>query len=317
MRLFCLLIALVFGACGDDSARPADGSTADGAADALSDALGSHDGSADGSSARGFPASGPWVSYYGAASGVDLARVASTFRIINIDVDPDTGNFSDADIRQLQAGGANKVISYMNVGACEMFRSYWPQCTAQLGPYDGYPDEAWMNVGDTGYQQLVLDTISARLAARGVDGFYMDNLEVVEHGTATTNGPCNAACSQGGLDLVRRLREKYPSLLLVMQNGTSDVTRLGMTGGVGYPTLLDGIAHEEVYAPSYDATAESELLAWKSLGLPLWIATEDYVGNCTNTSAAMTVYQRSRANGFSPYVSDASGGQQVICYWGF
>src|ERR1051326_6549432 len=112
MRAFSLLIALVLAGCGDDSAAPSDAMSRDGAVDGGSDALGSHDGSTHGSSARGFPVSGPWVSYYGAASGIDLARVASTFRIINIDVDPDTGNFTDQQIRQLQAGGANKVISY-------------------------------------------------------------------------------------------------------------------------------------------------------------------------------------------------------------
>jgi hypothetical protein len=36
---------------------------------------------------------------------------------------------------------------------------------------------------------------------------------------------------------------------------------------------------------------------------------------CTNTSGAMTVYQKSRAHGFSPYASDASAGQRVVCYW--
>src|SRR5581483_5294379 len=97
------------------------------------------------------------------------------------------------------------------------------------------------------------------------------------------------ACSQAGLDLVRKLREKFPSLLFVMQNGTADQTRLGVTGGVAFSSLLDGISHEEVYAPSYDAQAEMELLAWQTLRpSDFWIATEDYVGSCSNVSGAMT-----------------------------
>ena len=47
-----------------------------------------------------------------------------------------------------------------------------------------------MNPGDTAYQQLLLDVVAPRLVAQGVDGFYFDNLEIVEHGTATGNGPC-------------------------------------------------------------------------------------------------------------------------------
>jgi cysteinyl-tRNA synthetase len=106
-----------------------------------------------------------------------------------------------------------------------------------------------------------------------------------------------------------------------MQNATSDVTRLGTTAGLAYATLLDGIAHEEVFAPKADTSAEAELLAWKGMGLatkdgrPFWIAVEDYAGNCANASVAHAALAKSRARGFSPYVSDESGGQKVVCYW--
>jgi cysteinyl-tRNA synthetase, unknown class len=319
-------LALV-GACGSGSSAPADGSMD----------LASGDGSVAGdlavSSARGFPATAPWVSYYGAATAIDLAKVAATFRIINIDADPGVGNFTAQQIATLRAGGQNRVISYLNLGSCESFRTYWSAApaglvscdansAAKLGPYDGYPDETWMNPGNADYQNLILEHVAARIAALGVDGFFFDNLEIVEHGTNTTNGPCDAACSQGGLDLVRKLRERFPDLLFVMQNATSDVTRLGMTGGVDYPSLLDGISHEEVYAPTMDATAESELVAWRALplspgGRQFFVGTEDYVGSCTSTAAAMTVYTASRAHGFSPYATDQSAGQMVICYWPF
>src|SRR5438128_2089695 len=50
---------------------------------------------------RGFPLDGPWVSYYGQAPGIDLGRVAATFRIINIDADPSRANFTPAQIEGL------------------------------------------------------------------------------------------------------------------------------------------------------------------------------------------------------------------------
>lgn len=281
----------------------------------------------------GFPSTKPWVSFYGNAAQMgDLAKVAATYRVINIDADPGAANFNDAQLRTLKAGGKNRVISYMNVGACELYRDYWskvpagfvgcgPNRAAHLGTYDGYPDETWMDPSNADYQKLIVEHVAARLAARGVDGFYLDNLELLGHGDRTKNGPCNTRCKQGGLDLVRMLRERFPDLLIVMQNGTSDVTRLGTTGGVAFPSLLDGIAHEEVYAPKLDAEAEQELLAWKAMpfeskkGHPLWIAVEDYVGSCKNTAAAKAALQKSNDRGFSPYVSDESGGQKVVCYW--
>lgn len=287
-----------------------------------------------GAGGRGVVTGAPWVSFYGSAQLMgDLSRVASTFRLINIDADPDQGNFTPAQIATLRAGGTNQVISYLNLGACERTRSYWSSApagfvscgsnvTAQLGAYTGYPDETWMNVGDAEYQHLILDYVAPRLVAQGVDGFFFDNVEIVEHAPGTGMLPtCDAACAQGGLDLIRKLREKYPPLIFVMQNATGPVTRLGTTGGIAFPSLLDGISHEEVYVP-YDASSESELRAWQALGLhpgghPFWIGTEDYVGSCANTATAHGAYDRSRVQGFSPYATDESAGQQVVCYWGF
>ena len=35
--------------------------------------------------------------------------------------------------------------------------------------------------------------------AAGVDGFMLDNFEIVGHAPSASDGPCNAACSQGGV----------------------------------------------------------------------------------------------------------------------
>ncbi len=287
-------------------------------------------GSADGG-AGAFNA--PWLSFYGTAAQLgDSGQVAATFRLINIDADSEI-NFTREQIATLKAGGRNRVISYLNLGACEQFRSYYKTApsglvpcetnlAAQRGPYRGFPDEVWMDPSNADYQKLILDHVAPRLAATGVDGFFFDNLEIVEHGTQTSDGPCNAACAQGGLDLVRTLRERFPALFFVMQNATSDVTRLGMTGGASFPLLLDGVSHEEVYAPTYDPRAEAQLSAWRGLylmphGHPFSITTEDYVGDCGQTDAARAAYEKSRAYGFSPYATDASAGQRVVCFWPF
>ena len=120
--------------------------------------------------------------------------------------------------------------------------------------------------------------------------------------------------------MVAKLRRKYPRLLIVMQNATSDVTRLGKSGGASFPSLLDGISHEEVFAPEADAGAQSELTAWKKMNLraggrAFWIGTEDYVGRASNTALQKKVYAQSRALGFSPYCADESGKQQTVFYW--
>ncbi|HVV17391.1 MAG TPA: endo alpha-1,4 polygalactosaminidase [Polyangia bacterium] len=281
----------------------------------------------------GIAANTPWLSFYGSARQMgDLRAIAATFRLINIDADPDTGNFSPRQIRELKAGGRNTVISYLDIGSCERTRRYWKRApagllscasnrAAQIGPYRGYPDEVWMNPSNPDYQRLILEHLAPRLAATGVDGFFLDNLEIVEHGAsgAGTGAPCDRACVTGTLALVARLRRAFPGMVLVMQNATSATTREATVGGVPFPRILDGVSHEEVYAPRYDRAAESELLAWAAAasrnGVRFSITTLDYLGNCRDRRRAERVYSRSRAKGFSPYVTISSANQDQVCDW--
>ena len=84
---------------------------------------------------RGVRENTPWLAFYGNARQLgDLRRVTAAFRLINIDADPGTANFSRAQIAALRGGGRNTVISYLNVGACEQYRSYWNEAPAGLIP---------------------------------------------------------------------------------------------------------------------------------------------------------------------------------------
>jgi cysteinyl-tRNA synthetase len=289
---------------------------------------------ASGRRARGIRANSPWLSFYGSARQAgDLDRLAATFRLINIDADPDSGNFTPAQIKTLKAGGRNTVLSYLNIGSCERSRRYFDRApaglvpcgrnqAAQLGRYPGFPDEVWMNPANKDYQRLLLEHVAPRLAATGIDGFFLDNLEIVEHGARGrgTGAACDRACVAGALALVARLRRQFPDLVLVMQNATGPATRDAVVAGIPFPHLIDGISHEEVYAPKYDRDAEAELLSWKRLGLsvdgnPFSITTLDYVGSCRDRRRALGAYSRSRANGFSPYATISSANQDRVCDW--
>jgi cysteinyl-tRNA synthetase len=268
-------------------------------------------------SGRGFPATCPWLSFYGTSRQLgNLPRVARHFRIINIDADPASGNFRGKDIAVLKRNGRNRVLSYLNVGACERFRDYWQTAPsgflsckdnrkAQRGSYGGYPDEIWMDPSDVDYQRLLLEVIAPRLAATGVDGFFLDNLEILEHEANTNNGPCDSRCRQGGLALVKKLRDAFPNHLIVMQNATSDVTRLA-----------------RLATQTPDRQGETELVAWQALKLApgqrkFFLGTEDYVGHCRAAKRARIIKRLSRARGFCPFVTDASAGQKVLCSWAF
>jgi cysteinyl-tRNA synthetase len=299
---------------------------------------------------RGFPVAGPWASYHGAAEDIDLDRLRARFRVITLDADPGERNFSRAQLRRLRDHGRNRVLSYFNLGAVEREREYFRHVPegftapadnrrARLGSYDGYPDEYWMDPADPAWRRLLLDHIAPRLVAQGVDGFYFDNLEVLERTEEEGGRACGARCRRAGFSLVRELRERYPRLLFVMQNAAGPLTRKARTGGGSFAELLDGVAQEEAFTRSVrdpkvsdsdeDATyvrrtdrgTVAELAAWRRLGLrpggrPFWIATEDYANTCgrSGDELARSAASASRRNGFSPYVSNKSALQGEVCF---
>ncbi|MFB9124955.1 glycoside hydrolase [Paraburkholderia dipogonis] len=282
------------------------------------------------STARALPASPVWTAYYGRGSALDLAQAAATFNVIVIDADPGNGTpaFSAAQIAALKANGA-KVLSYLNFGACEKSRTYWntvpsgfvscgANTAAQISRYSGF-QEYWMNPANADYQNLIVNYIAPRLAATGVDGFMLDNFEIVGHGANASSAPCNASCAQGGLDLVKQLRDRFPDLSMVPN--AAPVSAIGATtGGVSFPWLIDGVIAEQVFLPSTSMSLVQQLKSWQSIEQNLGrsaflVGSLDYTSSCTASSAAQTAWTAAQQAGFSPSISTVS--LDSICWWPF
>src|SRR5262249_51787888 len=124
-----------------------------------------------------------WITYYGRGQVDALV----TFDLINVDLEPRLAAYSAAEIQTLRQGlGARggKLLSYLNVGACENTRGYWSRTAERrqagcqafvLQRYRGYPGEFWMDVRNPGYQDLIVDVAARALVERGADGFVLDN----------------------------------------------------------------------------------------------------------------------------------------------
>lgn len=279
---------------------------------------------------RALPASPVWAVYYGRGGAIDLAQAAATFKLIVIDADPGTGTpaFSAAQIAALKANGA-KVLSYLNFGACEKSRTYWntvpsgfvscgANSAAQISKYQGY-QEYWMNPANADYQNLIVNYVAPRLAATGVDGFMLDNFEIVGHGANSSTAACDAACAQGGLDLVKQLRDRFPNLALV-PNAAPVQAISGTTGGVSFPWLIDGVIAEQVFLPSTSTSVVQQLKSWQSTEQNLgrsgfFVGSLDYTSSCSAGSTAQTAWSAAQQAGFSPSVSTVS--LDSICWWSF
>jgi cysteinyl-tRNA synthetase len=282
------------------------------------------------STARALPASPVWAVYYGQGSAINIAHAAATFKLIVIDADPGNGTpaFSAAQIAALKVNGA-KVLSYLNFGACEKSRTYWntvpsgfvscgANTSAQISRYSGF-QEYWMNPANADYQNLIVNYVAPRLAATGVDGFMLDNFEIVGHGANASTAPCDATCAQGGLDLVKRLRDRYPDLAMV-PNAAPVQAIGGTTGGVSFPWLIDGVIAEQVFLPSTSTSVVQMLKSWQSTEQNLgrsafFVGSLDYTSSCTASSTAQTAWTAAQQTGFSPSISTVS--LDSICWWSF
>lgn len=72
-----------------------------------------------------------------------------------------------------------KVYSYMNVGAIENFRSYYDDYKQYaLGEYEHWDEELWMDVTRPEWQNFLVDELADQLFAKGIDGLFIDNLDV-------------------------------------------------------------------------------------------------------------------------------------------
>lgn len=100
-------------------------------------------------------------------------------KIANIDVlIIDAEYFSKDEISHLKKHGVNEIYSYLNIGSIENFRSYYAEYEDYtLGEYENWPEEKWIDVSNPKWQEYVASRVS-NLVQKGVDGFFIDNVDV-------------------------------------------------------------------------------------------------------------------------------------------
>lgn len=116
---------------------------------------------------------------YGVFLSVNAGKAAikrfRNYKTIVIDVQND---FTASDIKKLKKQG-HKVYSYINVGSVENYRDYYNRYEdITLGVYENWPDEKWVDVSNTKWHSFILNDLSQRIIETGVDGFFVDNIDV-------------------------------------------------------------------------------------------------------------------------------------------
>lgn len=112
---------------------------------------------------------------YLGCNGSDVNRIIKAKPSIAV---IDFTEFGNTQINKLRSKGI-KLISYLNVGAIERNRPYFKTyCKYALGKYEDW-DELWMDISQQEWKDALAGQARA-FKARGADGLYIDNLDVVE-----------------------------------------------------------------------------------------------------------------------------------------
>ena len=163
-----------------------------------------------------------------------LSRRAAPDSLADYDlviIDPDA--YEVEDVRQLRSQGALS-LGYVNVGEVEDWRDFAERVDPAwvLGENANWPGHQFVDAREPGWQELVVETVAARVAAREFDGFFLDMADVAAPSLYPETAP-------GVVALIRALRERYPAHLLVMNRG------LFLTDRVG--GAIDGLLVEGVW----------------------------------------------------------------------
>lgn len=92
----------------------------------------------------------------------------------------DAQSFSKKDISWLKQHNG-RVLTYINVGSIENFRPYYQRYKdITIKPYEHWEEERWVNVNEPRWQQFMKETLIPQLLNKGIDGFFVDNLDIYD-----------------------------------------------------------------------------------------------------------------------------------------
>jgi len=192
------------------------------------------------------------------------------------------------------------VLAYLSVGTIESYRPWYRELKRyRLEAWKDWKDEWYADVSRRGFRRAILREIAPRILAKGFDGLFLDNTDMIETHQAQTSGMRR---------LIRRLatRVHADDGLLFAQNG----------GGVITPSLpfLDGWNREDV-SWTYDfdhrryralragETAYAQRELRRIAGEGLLVTATDYTAHARGGPVRTSIANACDA-GALPYVSD-------------
>ena len=107
----------------------------------------------------------------------DLLQLSKSYQTMVLDAT----YLEKSDIKQLHFR-SRQMFAYLNVGALETSNSFYQDFKdLTFKPYDNWPDEYWLDVTDSAWQDFLVHQLAQSLKDKGVDGLFLDNFDVYDH----------------------------------------------------------------------------------------------------------------------------------------
>jgi hypothetical protein len=239
------------------------------------------------------------VESFAFALGQDVDTDAEAARLAPYDLVVVDGELTrPGRVSQLRAGGT-LVLGYLSVGTIEPHRS-WYRLLKRFRLRDRFEqfDEDYARVSAKGFRRAISNRIARRLLAKGFDGLFLDNVDMVEE---------HPKQRKGMRKLVRRLGRSVHRRggLLFAQNGEHSIGPL--------LPVLDGWNREDVtwtysfkrrryvHVPASEVAAAQAALA-RIGAAGLLVTSSDYTAG--DAASEQEAVANACAAGAVPFVSD-------------
>jgi cysteinyl-tRNA synthetase len=218
-------------------------------------------------------------------------------------------------------GGEKIVLCYMSIGQAEDYRFYWQREWSENPPAwldEPDPDWAgdfWVRYWDPGWQAIIYGSAGSyldRIIELGFDGVYLDRVDAYWYYEDKGRESAAREMADFVIALAEYARRQHPGFRVFPQNaeelGDLFPDYLETVTGIGIEDLYYGYPRDHEPSPA-GWTAEREAILDRWVAANKLVLTVDYTARPEQIAGA---YDRARARGYVPYVTDRSLGRLRI-----
>jgi polysaccharide biosynthesis protein PelA len=213
---------------------------------------------------------------------------------------------SHPDLNAIKKHGG-KSVGYVSFGEVNKHEAHYKETKMRKLIVDknpSWPDAMRVQIGHKKWHDIILNKVIPEIVAKGFDGIFIDTIDTAQY---LENDKKLSGSISGAISLIKKIRKKYPKLILVMNNGLFLLDHIGKH--------IDALVVEDVYT-SYNFKKNKYQLAksaWtKNRIIPLIsfntkfkkpVLPLEYLKG-SDTKNIRKVTERAKSDGFIPYISD-------------